>query len=122
MMNKPGKNFLPYESKDVNFPAIVALAILLLMILGGTLFFGRFMDRLFNRFSPSHHRPASPLAEMNRLPPEPRLQVDSSVDILRLRERENALLNTYAWTNPTTGKVRIPIARAMAILAGEVTR
>jgi hypothetical protein len=116
-MSRPGKNFLHYESKDVNFPMIVMLAGFLFLILGGTLLLGRFLDHFFSHFSPLHDEPVSSLAEMNRLPPEPRLQVNPPVDMVRLRDVENVLLDNYSWIDPAAGKVRIPITRAMAILA-----
>jgi hypothetical protein len=107
---------MSYEKRDVHFPALVMLIGLLLIILGSILFFGRFMDRFFARYSPLHDKPKSALAEMNRLPPEPRLQVDPPVDLIRLRDVENVQLNNYSWVDPSAGKVRIPITRAMAIL------
>jgi len=116
-MSRLGKQFLTYESKDVNFPVIVMLAGLLFLILGGTLLLGHILDRFFSRYSPLHDQPVSSLAEMSRLPPEPRLQVNPPVDMVRLRDVENVLLDNYSWIDPAVGKVRIPITRAMAILA-----
>jgi len=116
-MTQPEKRPLNYESKDVNFRILLMLAGLLFVILGGTLLLGHVMNRFFVRYSPLHDRPASPLADLNRLPPEPRLQVNPPVDLIRLRDVENVLLNNYSWIDPAAGKVRIPITRAMAILA-----
>ena len=118
-MSRQGKPGPAYESKDVNFPMIMKLAGILFLILGGTLFLGRFLDRFFNRYSAIKDQPTSSLAEMNRLPPEPRLQVNPPVDMTRLQDTENVLLNNYSWIDPAAGKVRIPITRAMAILAEE---
>jgi hypothetical protein len=116
-MNQPGKNFLDYETKDINFPALLMLIGLLFVVLGGVILLGRSLHHFFSRYSPLHDQPVSSLAEMDRLPPEPRLQVNPPVDMVRLRDIENVLLNSYAWVDPAAGKVRIPITRAMAILA-----
>ena len=116
-MSPPGKNFLDYETKDIHFPTLIMLLGLLFLILGGVMLSGRVLHRFFSRYSPLHDRSVSPLAEMDRLPPEPRLQVNPPVDLIRLRDIENVQLNNYSWIDPAAGKVRIPITRAMTILA-----
>ncbi len=52
-----------------------------------------------------------------RLPPEPRLQTHPIRDLKQLRAAEDEQLNTYGWIDRNTGTVRIPIARAMEVLA-----
>ena len=49
------------------------------------------------------------------LPPEPRLQTDPHGDLLKLRESEDQLLNTYGWVDRNAGVVRIPIEQAMKL-------
>jgi hypothetical protein len=90
---------------------------LLFLLLGGTLLIARLFEHFFSRSAALHDQPVSPLAEMNRRPPEPRLQVNPPVDLVRLRDVEDVLLNNYSWIDPEAGKARIPITRAMAILA-----
>jgi hypothetical protein len=51
------------------------------------------------------------------LPPPPRLQSYPFQDIKELRRDEDRLLNNYEWINKNAGTVRIPIARAMEIVA-----
>jgi hypothetical protein len=51
------------------------------------------------------------------LPPAPRLQVDPAADLAALRAAESARLASYAWIDREHGIARIPIARAMALLA-----
>jgi hypothetical protein len=50
-------------------------------------------------------------------PPSPRLQVDPALDIHEHRKAEETLLTTYGWVDQQAGVVRIPIDRAMALLA-----
>ena len=52
-----------------------------------------------------------------QLPPEPRLQVKPVEDLRQLRAAEDAQLNTYGWVDRNAGTVRIPIARALQLLA-----
>src|ERR1035438_6673771 len=67
--------------------------------------------------------PSSPelqhkLAEMTQRFPTPRLQTDDgNQDIMDLHAREDLLLNNYSWADRAQGKVRIPIERAMELIA-----
>ena len=50
--------------------------------------------------------------------PTPRLQTDNGAqDLVDLHRREDLLLDHYSWVNQPQGKVRIPIERAMQIIA-----
>jgi hypothetical protein len=60
--------------------------------------------------------PPSPLAQVEP-PPGPVLQVKAPNDLARLRAEEDAILSTYGWVDRGTGVVRIPIDRAMHLLA-----
>ncbi len=63
-------------------------------------------------------RPVPPLAAtLPELPPEPRLQVLPAADLASVREREDAVLTTYGWIDRKSGLVRIPIDRAIDVLA-----
>lgn len=53
------------------------------------------------------------------IPPEPRLQPHPTLDLAAERGRETATLDSYAWVDRRAGIARIPIARAMQILAGK---
>jgi hypothetical protein len=59
----------------------------------------------------------SPLARVEILPPEPRLEADPKIVLERVRARESQLLNGFALVDRDAGIARIPIDRAMAILA-----
>lgn len=62
---------------------------------------------------------ANPLAGTygRQLPPEPRLQTHPIRDLHDLRAAEDVVLNGYGWVDRNAGVVRIPIARAMELLA-----
>lgn len=57
-------------------------------------------------------------ASLRRTPPEPRLEPNPLELRRRMRAQEDAVLTTYGWVDRNTGVVRIPIGRAMEILAG----
>lgn len=58
------------------------------------------------------------VAEMTKRFPMPRLQTDDgNQDVADLHAREDLLLDNYTWIDKSQGKVRIPIERAMQIIA-----
>jgi hypothetical protein len=58
------------------------------------------------------------IAEMTQRFPTPRVQTDDgNVDVADLHAREDLLLDNYSWVDKSQGKVRIPIERAMQIIA-----
>jgi hypothetical protein len=58
------------------------------------------------------------VAEITQSFPTPRLQLDDgNQDVADLHARENLLLENYSWVDQSRGKVRIPIERAMEIVA-----
>jgi hypothetical protein len=58
------------------------------------------------------------LNQMVKRFPSPRLQTDDgNLEIAEMHAREDLLLNYYSWVDRSSGKVRIPIARAMQIIA-----
>ena len=50
-------------------------------------------------------------------PPEPRIQVSPTADLQEMLKREQAILHTYGWIDRSRGVVRIPIDRAMQLIA-----
>ena len=67
--------------------------------------------------------PSSPamqnkIAEITKNFPTPRVQTDDgNQDVADLHAREDLLLDNYTWIDKSQGKVRIPIERAMQIIA-----
>lgn len=58
------------------------------------------------------------MGELTKTFPTPRVQTDDGLqDIADLHAREDLLLENYSWANADHTKVRIPIERAMELLA-----
>jgi hypothetical protein len=49
--------------------------------------------------------------------PQPRLETDETTEINNFRMQEEQRLNSYGWVDQQAGVARIPIDRAMALLA-----
>jgi hypothetical protein len=110
-----------HEEKDVNFIAITKFGIGLTLTIIVSLFV---LWGLFHYFVSSEEKSygaAAPLAgvEQNaeKAPPQPRLQATPPIDLREMRAAEDQLLQHYSWVDRDKGVVRIPIERAMDILA-----
>jgi hypothetical protein len=58
------------------------------------------------------------VAELTKTFPAPRVQTDDgNQDVADLHQREDLLLDHYSWVDRSQGKVRIPIDRAMQLIA-----
>lgn len=63
--------------------------------------------------------PAIRLQAAEEPPPGPRLQATPERDLIRMRAEETEILSTYGWSDREAGTVRVPIERAMEMLAAE---
>lgn len=90
--------------------ALLIIIIIVLGILWGfTLFFS-------DNYGPlSLATPTEP----QTVPPPPRLQVSPPQDLQTLQKKYQSILHSYAWVDRDKGIVRIPIERAMELLAQE---
>src|SRR2546423_9834090 len=52
-----------------------------------------------------------------KLPPEPRLETTPNLDLKAVRAAEDQMLNSYGWVDQQKGVVRLPIDRAIDLLA-----
>ena len=113
-----------YEERDVAFRPIVVTAVFLVALMLGSAGLMWVLDRALVSREAARSAPANPLASNDgrREPPAPRLQENPKHDLATLRAREQALLDGYAWTDRDAGRVRIPVARAMELLAAESRR
>jgi hypothetical protein len=107
-----------HEQSDVNIRAIfefgAGLAVLgVVVALVVALLFG-YLTRREERASVV---PLYPLAvELGeRVPPEPRLQINPRQDLKDLRAAEDEILHGYGWVDRNAGIVRIPINDAMRL-------
>jgi hypothetical protein len=105
-----------HEGSDVNVTAILTFGAGLMVT---TAVVGVLVFLLFGYFQRREERSGVrdfPLAieQQNRMPPEPRLQTNPKEDLRRLRERDDAILNSYG-LDKDTGAVRIPIQEAMKL-------
>lgn len=109
-----------HETRDVNVFQISAFGIGLLLSCIVTVFAMWVMfDFLFQREDAknANNPGAAMMSQQQKLPPEPRLQVQPKIELKDLRADEDAILSSYGWIDPNKGIVRIPIDQAIDIVA-----
>jgi hypothetical protein len=88
----------------------------------GTAFFAALVFGVFQllkRGARSEDRPipANVARQLDRVPPAPWLEDKPLAPRAQLNARENAILGSYGWVDRKAGTVRIPIDRAMDLIA-----
>lgn len=111
-----GDNERHHETHDVHIRGVMIFIVVLFGSLAITLLL---MGRVFHYFEATQSLgpPASPFAETRVLPSQPRLQAEPRQDLKGSRIDQEMLLNSYGWVDRNLGIVRIPIDRAMDVLA-----
>jgi hypothetical protein len=105
-----------YETRDLTPRAIAIFLVVLAVTIMGVLVVSMWIyDYSAGRLAQTE-APPSPLAKP-AAPPEPRLQVAAPKDMQEFRAAEEATLKSYGWVDHAGGVVRIPIDRAMQLLA-----
>lgn len=109
-----------YEKRDANAAWIFGIVVFLL-ISGLIIHFclAGVQQRMEKQPMPQDSwegaRPAAnTLAELKGVP---LLQIAPEIDLKEFRAREDAELSSYGWIDRTTGVVRIPVERAMELVA-----
>ena len=118
-----------FEQEDLGArPILIFLAALVIgCVLVALLLRGlySYLDAYQNRHEPVQN----PLAQQTRTDPrlvepgdiakfpQPRLETNETIDINKFRLQEEQTLNSYGWVDQEAGVVRIPIDRAMELLA-----
>jgi hypothetical protein len=113
------KALVGYETTDADAGPVVRFAlflmILTLAIAALVVGFYKYLDARETAEKAQRY----PMSEtVNRpLPPRPRLQTYPFTDVTTMRAEDRRLLDEYAWVDKNGGVVRIPIERAIEILA-----
>lgn len=107
---------------ELNLRALIYFTAGLVVLLVVTAFLMWGLSGLLRDVASESDAPPSmiPEARMPYLPPEPRLQGDPIGDLRTLRAEEDRHLESYAWVDRGAGLARIPIERAMDLMAAGV--
>jgi hypothetical protein len=106
-----------HEVSDLDPTRIALFAVSLAVIIVGVIFVTYALYRRFTTVEIRSQETPSPLSYTREPTPEPHLVVNPGQDLKAMRAAENAVLHSYDWVDKEQGVVRIPIDRAIAILA-----
>ncbi len=108
-----------HEERDIRARPIVLSVVGLTAVTVAAFFLMHLLFNVLAARQAKQSAPPSPLAAKYGLkePPPPRLQTEPIADLQALRARDAAALHAYAWVDRDAGVVRIPIERAIAVLA-----
>jgi hypothetical protein len=113
-LSRPEERF---EHRDVNVWSVykfgIALAFLCILSVG--LLYGLYRYFVSREGGPMARDQVN--VDARRLPPMPRLQSAPISDLKDMRAAEEQILNGYGWVDQANGVVRIPIDRAIDLLA-----
>ena len=103
-----------HETTDVNVWAVgkFAIGLVIVCVVSLVLLFG-----LMKFFQSREETSVANTVEPAKLFPEPQLQKAPIPDLKAIRAEEDKLLNGYAWVDQPKGVVRIPVDRAIEVLA-----
>ena len=107
-----------YEVRDTTIWLLLVLGLCLCFTIALTMLGSAALVSYLASSQPQGSPPPSAAAGPER-PPKPRLQIDPSRDLEDMRRDEDAVLHNYGWIDRRTGSVRIPIDRAMDLLAAQ---
>jgi hypothetical protein len=108
-----------YEVRDATVWVLVVFGFALCLMLAFTLL-GSGLLVSFLAHRDSRTLPVPTVETGAERPPEPRLQTDPGRDLGDMRRAEDSLLGSYTWIDRQTGTVRIPIDRAMDLVAARL--
>jgi hypothetical protein len=110
-----------HEQSDVDVRSVskFGIGLCLGLIAAGFLMWFLF-DRFARRETANMVKPAvMEAANPQKEPPEPRLEAHPRIDLKDYLAAEDRLVNSYGWVDPEKGIVRIPVSRAMDLMAKE---
>jgi hypothetical protein len=103
-----------FEPTDVSAGSMLKWAIGLLVLMFGSMLT---MLILYFVLGGSTRPGRSARTQELRLAPWPRLQANPIKDLRDFEREQQELASQYAWVDPGRGRVRIPVDRAMALVA-----
>jgi hypothetical protein len=103
-----------HETTDVNVWAVgkFAIGLVVVCVVSIALLFG-----LLKFFQSREETSVANTVEPTKMFPQPQLQKTPIPDLKAIRAEEDKLLNGYAWVDQPKGVVRIPVDRAIEVLA-----
>lgn len=114
---RSGQDTPPYEVRDANLSNLLRTGAGLFGLVIFSLLLSWGLYSHFLRHSAAPGEEPETFTVPDGIPPSPRLQQDPHTDLLIMRRGEDSILTSYGWVNKDSGFARIPVDRALEILA-----
>jgi hypothetical protein len=116
-MDKQANSNPGHETTDVPARPLASIGIAIVVLVGGSFLTVALLFKVLDYYQPLFDSIPHPLADSRQMSSAPRIQTDPPQQKAELHKIENHLLTTYDWVDQDNGLVRIPINRAIQILA-----
>jgi hypothetical protein len=107
----------PYEKTDAQLQTVLRFGLALAALVAVALVLMRLLFGYLTALQAERDVAPGPMSESRVELQGPRLQVNPASELREKRLAEEEVLNSYGWVDRRAGTVRIPIERAMDILA-----
>ncbi len=106
-----GIPLLPPEQRDADIGVIVKTGIVLLIFMVACVG----IAKLHHDYEISQQPVAgfTPFSTEQRLPPEPRLQALPAADLVKFKESQGHVTETFGWVDKAAGVARVPVDKAI---------
>lgn len=105
------------ETQDANFKSVLLSGIGLMGILVVGLVLSWIVYAIVVKDRVNAPPTTFAVPDTTKLPAAPRLQPDPHVVLVAMRREEDSILTSYGWVDRDSGIVRLPVERAMEMLA-----
>jgi len=106
-----------HETRDARFKEVVFSGVVLLGLMALGLIASVVLLTVFKETTQQPGNHPETFTQPQTAPPLPRLQPDPHANLLQMRMREDSLLNSYGLIAHDSQHVRIPVSRAMELVA-----
>ena len=106
-----------HEQRDLRIRTLLLGLVVLGVLVGASVLAMKGLQELAESRARVREPQPSPLAETDVVPPQPRLESTPGEVLARLRALETMQLNSYGWVDRPSGIAKIPVHRAMEIIA-----
>lgn len=115
--NLPDTSF-GHETSDVDLTTVDRVGILSLVVIAVSAVAMWGLMQLLLGYERSKDPAPLPMAvQGDRQPPAPRLQLNEPLDLQTYRSTVDGQVNGYGWVDKANGVVRIPVSKAMELIA-----
>lgn len=105
------------EERDINVLAVGGLGLFLIVLCVGSTILLLGVFKYFSSREAARQGTTEQAAQTPGMIQEPKLQVHEREDLKQIRDAEDQILGSYGWVDRDKGIVRIPIDRAIDLLA-----